>query len=113
MTMTGGRRTQQRLSSLRRHLLEELEKVNEKSGKEMVRLAKVLIPTNSGASRQAITGQAVEGGYLVDAGPHSKVIEGDNAPRPFFNPALKLIAKKHRNAARRAMRKAVKEQFGG
>jgi len=48
------------------------------------------------------------GGQLVDFGKKAKVIEGDKAPRPFVNPALKATKKDRDRRARKAIRDAIK-----
>jgi hypothetical protein len=92
---------------------------NHKSGEELIRTAKVLIPVGGdvhgdGSERDKITGTPqADGAYLCDFGPKSKVIEGERGPRPFVNPALAVTRKRHAGRAKRAINKAVKEAFRG
>ncbi|WP_353475520.1 HK97 gp10 family phage protein [Salipiger sp. H15] len=119
MTVIGADKVMRKLSKLERRVKDQVDAANRKSGEELVRTAKVLIPMGAdvekdGRERDKITGtQNPDGSYLVDFGPKSKVIEGDRGPRPFVNPALKVLRKKHGARVRRAVNKAVKESFSG
>jgi hypothetical protein len=102
-----------KLSKLDARILKHVGLANRTSGEELIRIARVLHP-GEGANRAAITGTAnANGSYLCDFGPKAKVTEGDNAPRPFVNPALAVTRKRHRGRARRALSKGVKEAMGG
>lgn len=114
MTVTGANKVMRKLSRLDERIMKHVAKANQQSGAELIRIAKVLIPVASGQSRAGISGTANEdGSYLADFGPKSKVIEGDQGPRPFVNPALSVTRKKHAARAKRAMSKGVKEAFSG
>jgi len=84
-----------------------------KNGEDVVRVAKLAVPVETGDSKTDIAGRRVDQGYMVDFGPKSKVIEGDNAPRPFANPSLKATRKRRKNRSRRLVNKAIKEGLGG
>lgn len=117
--MIGADKVMRKLSKLERRVKDRVDEANRKSGEELVRTAKVLIPVGGdvhkdGHERNKITGtRNADGSYLVDFGPKSKVIEGDRGPRAFVNPALKVLRKKHNARSRRAVNKAVKESFNG
>jgi len=119
MTVEGADRVMRKLHKLDARIMKHVAAANHKSGAELIRIAKVLIPAGGdvqgdGAERDKIVGTAnADGSYLCDFGPKSKVIEGENAPRPFVNPALSVTRKKHKARAKRAMSKGVKEAFGG
>lgn len=109
----GADRVMRRLRRLKRELDKELEKANEKSGEELIRTARVLHP-GDGSTKAEIKGTSnADGSYLADFGEHAKVTEGSRGPRPFINPALKVLRKKHRARNRRAVNKAVKTVFNG
>lgn len=115
----GADRVMRKISQLSPELKAEIGKANEKSAKELVRTMKVLIPVGGdvhgdGAERDKITATAVgDGAQLVDAGPKSKVIEGERGPRPFVNPALAVTRKRHAGRVKRAAKKVAKELFNG
>lgn len=114
MSIIGADRVRRALQKMPDRMKKQVAEANQKSGAELIRIAKVLIPEVSGESRAAIVGTAnLDGSYLCDFGPKAKVIEGDRGPRPFVNPALKVTRKRHSARAKRAMNKAVKEAFGG
>ena len=119
MAVIGADKVASRFSKLGKRVKAEVDKANKKNGEELVRTSKVLIPVGGdvhgdGHERDKIKGtQNADGSYLVDFGPKSKVIEGNRGPRPFVNPALKVLRKKHKGRARRAVNKAVKESFNG
>lgn len=108
-----------KLSALRAKVRREAAAANQKSGQELIAVAKVLIPVGGdvhgdGSEREKISGTAqADGAYLCDFGPKSKVIEGERGPRPFVNPALAVTRKRHQGRAKRAVNKAVKEAFSG
>lgn len=112
----GADKVRRSLSQLSRKAHDKLAKANTTSGAELIRLAKILIPVGDdkhrdGHERDKIEGTAnADGSYLCDFGPKAKVIEEQ---RPFVNPALNVLRRKHKNRARRAMKAAVKESFGG
>lgn len=113
------RRIGRKLSQLDQLVLNRMARINKLSGDELIRTARVLIPTGGdvhgdGAERDKIIGtHNSDGSYLADFGPKSKVIEGDRGPRPFVNPALAVTRKKHAARARAAVNKAVKDGMGG
>jgi hypothetical protein len=110
-TVIGADKVRRSLSQLSLNAQDKLAKANTTSGAELIRLAKILIPVDTGASRAAIEGTAnADGSYLCDFGPKAKVIEEN---RPFVNPALAVTRRKHKNRAKRAMKAAIKESFGG
>lgn len=114
MPVIGADRVQRALKKMPERMRKHVAEANQKSGEELIRIAKVLIPEKTGASRAAIKGTAnLDGSFLCDFGGKAKVIEGRNAPRPFVNPALSVSRKRHSARAKRAMNKAVKESFGG
>jgi len=89
----------------------EVAAANHRSGEELIRIARILHP-GDGSTKAQITGTAnANGSYLADFGDKAKVTEGRSGPRPFVNPALNVTRKKHRNRARRALRKAVQNAF--
>jgi hypothetical protein len=114
MSIIGADRVRRALQKMPERMKKQVAEANHKSGAELIRIAKVLIPEVSGDSRAAIIGTAnSDGSYLCDFGPKAKVIEGERGPRPFVNPALSVTRKRHSARAKRAMNKAVKEAFGG
>ena len=119
MTVQGADRAARKLAQLPDRIKAKVDLAVKQSGDELVRTMKVLIPVGGdvhgdGAERDKITGtQNADGSYLVDAGPKSKVIEGQRGPRPFVNPALSVTRKKHKARAKRAVNKAVKELVNG
>ena len=111
MTIIGGAAVSRKLLALPKKIKDEVDKATAKSGEELIRIAKVLIPVGTGASLAAITGTAnADGSFLCDFGNKAKVIEENH---PFVNPALSVTRKKHKARAARAMNKAVKGVFGG
>lgn len=115
MPVIGADRVMRKLSRLHPALVKHLARANEASGKELIRIAKVLIPVDTGASKLAIRGTSnADGSYLADFGPKAKVIEGEGGgPQPFVNPALAVTRRKHRNRAARALKAGIKEAMGG
>lgn len=109
MSVSGADKVRRQLRRLKPEMRAEIDKVNERTGKEVIRLAKILIPENSGASRQAIKGETVADGYEIDFGDKAKVIEGRRGPRPFVNPALAITRKRRKNAQKRAVNKVIKK----
>jgi hypothetical protein len=112
-------RIARKFAALKTKVRKEAGAANAKSGAELIRTAKVLIPVGGdvhgdGHERDKIVGTANDdGSYLCDFGPKSKVIEGNSGPRPFVNPALAVTRKRHGARAKRAVNKAVKGAFGG
>lgn len=91
-----------------------LDEANRENGEDVIALAKVLIPEKSGASRMAIRGYTMpDGGYLMDFGPKAKVIEGEKAPRPFVNPALKATRDRRKKRNRKAIKDAIARAKNG
>ncbi|WP_028029893.1 hypothetical protein [Gemmobacter nectariphilus] len=119
MSVEGADRVMRKLSQLPDRIKKNVDASIRQSGNELVRTSKVLIPVGGdvhgdGHERDKITAtQNPDGSVLVDFGPKSKVIEGERGPRPFVNPALSVLRKKHKARARRAVNKAVKELFNG
>lgn len=112
-TVIGADKVRAKLARLKRAVTQEMAKANRHSGEDLVRVAKVLHP-GDGATRDAIRGQAEpDGSYRVNFGPKAKVTEGENAPRPFVNPAKKALEKKMKARASRAINRAVKASFNG
>lgn len=102
---------------------ERIEDANAEGGRDLERVARTLVPEKSGATRQAITGAPQPGGgYLVDFGPLSKILEGGTAPRvtltgasrgempalPFVNPALQATRAQRRRRIREALQAAIR-----
>lgn len=97
------------------------EQVNRQNGEEIIALAKVLIPSESGASRLAIRGVSTDSGYLMDFGPLSKILEGGTEERfdkrgkssgrgpamPFVRPALKATKSSRRKRIRDLIKAAI------
>lgn len=119
MTVNGADRVIRKLSQLPDRIKAKIDADTKKSGDELVRTAKILIPVGGdvhgdGSERDKITAtQNADGSVLVDFGPKSKVIEGERGPRPFVNPALSVTRKRHKNRAKRSINRAVKELFNG
>lgn len=119
MSVTGADRVARRLAQLPAQIKMKVDLAVRQSGEELVRVAKVLIPSGGdvhgdGSERDKIIGTAsADGSYLVDFGPKSKVIEGERGPRPFVNPALSVTRKKFQARSKRAVNRAVKELFNG
>ncbi|WP_110815728.1 hypothetical protein [Pseudoroseicyclus aestuarii] len=95
-----------------REVQREVDAANAKSAQELARIARVLHP-GKGEHKADITVTPQDDGHLVDFGAKAKVTEGDRGPRAFVNPALKVSRKRHRNRAKRAMKKAVARVFTG
>ena len=118
-SVIGGERFARSLEQLPARIRQRVDAMTLRSGEELVRTAKVLIPVGGdvhgdGHERDKITAtQNADGSVLVDFGPKSKVIEGERGPRPFVNPALAILRKRHRARARRAVNQAVKQVFSG
>jgi len=111
--MNDAARIGRKLDRLKKAAMRHAGEANRLSGEELIRIARILHP-GDGANKAAINGNAnTDGSYLCDFGPRAKVTEGDRAPRPFVNPALSVTRKKHKNRAKRAIKKAMKEAFGG
>lgn len=113
MTVIGADRVMRKLKKTHPKIMARVAAANARSGAELIRTARILHP-GEGENLAAIKGTPVEGGaYLCDFGPRAKVTEGDNAPRPFVNPALKVTRKRHRSRAKAALSRGVKEAFNG
>lgn len=117
MTIRGAGATVNMLNNLSKKAEAHLNKANRENGEEIARLARILIPGAedgaTGQSRLAIKGKEVAEGYLINFGPKAKVIEGNNAPRPFVNPALKVTRKSRRRRNNKALKKAIAESSNG
>jgi hypothetical protein len=117
--VTGGEQIARKLAQLPERIKAKVALATRQSADELVRVAKVLIPTGGdvhgdGVERDKITAtQNADGSVLVDFGPKSKVIEGERGPRPFVNPALSVTRKAFKARGRRAANRAVKELFNG
>ncbi len=110
-TVIGADKVRAKLARLKASMPKNLADANQKSGEELIRISKILIPAATGTNRALIEGTAnADGSYFCDFGPKAKVIEEN---RPFVNPALSVTRKKHKARAQRAARKAVKDAFGG
>jgi hypothetical protein len=110
-TVIGADVVMRKLAQLKAMAPQNIADANHKSGEELIRLSKILIPAPTGTNRALIHGTAnADGSYLCDFGPKAKVIEEN---RPFVNPALAVTRKKHKARAKRAIKKAVKDAFGG
>lgn len=115
----GAERVMRKISQLSPSLKAELDKGTERSAKDLVRTAKILIPVggdvhSDGHERDKINATPVgDGGQLVDFGPKSKVIEGERGPRPFVNPAVSVTRKRFKNRAKRDASKVAKRLFNG
>ena len=110
-TVIGADVVMRKLTYLKITSSKEVAEANHKSGEELIRISKILIPAVTGTNRALIKGTAnADGSYLCDFGPKAKVIEEN---RPFVNPALAVTRKKHKARAKRAIKKAVKDAFGG
>lgn len=118
-SVTGANRVARKLAQLPERIKDKVDAMTKLSGDELVRTAKVLIPTGGdvhgdGSERDKIEAtQRDDGSVMVDFGPKSKVIEGSSGPRPFVNPALSVTRKRHKARAKRAVKKAAKELFNG
>lgn len=116
MPVIGADIVQAKLSRLPAAIKAKVDAATAKSGRELITLAKVLIPVGSdvhkdGRERDKIEGTAnPDGSFLCDFGPKAKVIEEH---RPFVNPALAVTRKKHKARAKRALGQAVKAVFNG
>lgn len=105
------KRIARKLTKLHPSIVKHTSKANSDSGSELILIAKVLIPVVTGVNQAEIEGTAnADGSYSADFGPKAKVIEEN---RPFVNPALAVTHKKHKARAQRALKKGLKEAFGG
>lgn len=112
-TVIGADRVRRKLTALKKTVKREVDRANEISGGELIATARILHP-GDGSTKAGIHGQVrADGSYLADFGDKAKVTEGDRGPRPFVNPALKVLRKRHSNRAKRAVNKAVKQAFSG
>jgi hypothetical protein len=110
-TVIGADVVMRKLAQLKAMAPQNIADANRKSGEELIRISKVLIPVVTNTNRALIEGTAnADGSFLCDFGPKAKVIEEN---RPFVNPALSVTRKKHTARAKRAIKKAVKDAFGG
>ena len=86
MKKTGFDRVKRILNKLPDEVELTMQEANRENGEDVLALARVLIPerpTESDGNRHLIRGAEVPGGgYLMDFGPKSKVIEGEKGPRP-------------------------------
>jgi hypothetical protein len=103
------------------HLSQKAASVNRENGEEILALARVLIPSASGASRLAIKGIQNGNGYLMDFGPLSKILEGGTVERfnksgrssgkgpalPFANPALKATKASRKKRIKALIKEAL------
>lgn len=116
MKVIGADRVARKLAQLPDRIKRKVDAAVKQSADELVRTAKVLIPVaddvhKDGHEREKISAaQNGDGSVLVDFGPKSKVIEDK---RPFVNPALVVTRKRHAGRAKRAIKSAVREVFGG
>lgn len=109
MKKSGFGKARRKLLGLGEEVDRQFERANHENAKDIVALAKVLIPQKTGVSRQAIRyTEGSDGGVLIDFGPKSKVIEGDSGPRPFVNPTMAATKKTRRARNRKAVRDAIK-----
>lgn len=109
----GADRVRRKFGKLKTTLKTEVDKANHRSGRDIERIAKVLHPGDGSTRAEIEARQLPDGSTLVDFGSKAKVTEGDQGPRPFVNPTLKVTRKKSRNRVRYAVRKSVKATFGG
>lgn len=110
MKIEGADAISRAFSALAKDAKAEVDKAVQKNGEELVATAKLLIPVVSGESKAAIRGTLqADGSYLCDFGRKAKVIEGERGPRPFVNPALKALRKRHEGRNKRALNKALKK----
>lgn len=113
MSVEGADRVMRKLRLLHPRILKQVGDANRASGDELIRIARILHP-GDGENKAAIQGTAnADGSYLADFGPKAKVTEGESGPRPFVNPALSVTRKKHKARAKRALKRGIKEAFGG
>jgi hypothetical protein len=109
MKKMGFDRVNAMLARITPEIQEALAKANEENAQEIVDLAKVLIPSVTGASRAAIGHIAnPDGSQLIDFGKKAKVIEGDRGPRPFVNPALQATKQSRKARNRKSIRDAAR-----
>lgn len=114
MKKTGFDRAKQRVAKLPDAVERHFADANKENAEEIVSLARVLIPVDSGRSRKEISNTAVEGGgQLVNFGRKAKVIEGNSGPRPFKNPAMRSTKPKRRARNKKALKDAIKVTFNG
>lgn len=105
--MTGMPQALSMLRNLGPATAKALNDANRENAAEIVRTAKLLVPSRSGATRAAIVAiQDRPDRILIDFGPKAKVIEGERGPRPFVNPALKFTAAARRKRSLAAVQKA-------
>lgn len=131
MRIEGGEKLARQLRALpaaqRKHVADALEK----SGAEAVRVAKTLVPRDSGALAESIKATSHNGGMtvIIEAGDdtkrgqiQAKTIEGGRAQgskrgaaaaQPYMKPTRSFLAKKFKGRIARAIRKAAKEVSGG
>ena len=127
MKITGHKKLARQLRSMpdasRKHVTQMLAK----SGQEAVRVAKVLVPEDTGDLESSIRYETHDQGMTVEviAGHddresqiQARTVEGGRSPgsstggmaaQPFMNPTKKYLAKRHRARVKRAINKAAKE----
>lgn len=130
MKITGGAKLIRQLDQLpdaaRKHIKDALEK----SGAEGVKVARTLVPRDSGALAETIRYETHAGGMVVEiiaGGPSKKTaiqantVEGGRKPeaeagamaaQPFIGPTRSYLAKKQKARIARAIRQAAKEVTG-
>lgn len=123
--ISGGDRLARKLKALPKVYQETVDKTLEKSGAEMARSARALVPTRTGALKESI-GHRVEASE--DGGRAVAVFAGDAAAfyarwvefgtkaggmaRPFFWPAYRLMRRLLKRRIRAASKRAVKKIAG-
>jgi hypothetical protein len=114
MSVTGDGRVNRRLRNLAKSGPHAVGQASAVTGRSMVRIAKALIPVDSGDTQDEIEmTQFRDGSVLVNFGQKAKVIEGGKGPHPYVNPTLKVERKRHRARVNRALKKALKVAFSG
>lgn len=114
MKITGANKVKGMMRRLPAEIGHHSAMANKDNAEAVASLARVFIPSVTGANRAKIRTFPGEGnGYVVDFGDKAKVIEGRNAPRPFVNPALRATKAERSARARKATRDAIKAARNG
>ena len=129
-------RVQQRLTAISIAIKEAVRGALAKSADEIVAAAKALVPVDQGALRDSIGwtwGDPPEGSFVIgsvgggnelritiyagsEEAYYARWVEHgtlEHAAQPFFFPAYRLLKKRAANRVKRAVRKAIRENWGG
>lgn len=127
MRLTGGKKLARQLRDLPDETRKHVSAAIERSVNEGVKVARTLVPEDTGELKGWIHGKFSEDGMSgsVEAAPSTKEAQikaravefgrkdTHKGARPYMRPTQSYLAKKNRNRVKRAVRKAAKETFNG